>query len=189
MVLDAALRVYLEQGYERTSMEAIAEAAGVTKPVLYDCFASKDELLRALGEREERRLLAALSDSMRGPVDLSDPEAAIAQGFTAFFAAVAAAPDAYRLILLEEQGTGPGAARRGNRVRTVQAERIAAIMRGRLAGRGSPDPARAAQLTGHAMVGMGEAFGRLLLAEPGRWAPEELGATVAALVLRGVDGL
>ena len=35
-VLDAALKLFLERGYEGTSMEAIARAAGVTKPVVYD---------------------------------------------------------------------------------------------------------------------------------------------------------
>ncbi|CAA9519450.1 MAG: hypothetical protein AVDCRST_MAG30-2951 [uncultured Solirubrobacteraceae bacterium] len=185
MVLDAALRVYLEQGYERTSMESIAEVAGVAKPVLYDCFASKQELFRALGEREERRLVEALSASLRGPVDLSDPERTIAQGFTAFFAAVQAAPDSFRLILLEEQGTGPGAARRGNETRVVQAERIAALVGRWLSARGEADADRTAHLLGHVMVGMGEALARLMLAEPGRWSPEELGATLAGLVLRG----
>jgi AcrR family transcriptional regulator len=187
-VLDAALGVYLTHGYAGTSMDAIAAAAGVTKPVLYDCFPSKRELFAALEEREERRLLDALQASLPAGVDLDHPERAIAQGFTAFFAAVAEAPDAYRLILLSEQGTGPEAARRGHRTRGEQAERIAAVTRAWLERRGAPDPERTAQLLGHAMVGIGEALGRLMLAEPGRWTPEELGNTVAAVLVRGTDG-
>lgn len=188
MVLDAALEVYLEHGYERASMEAIADVAGVTKPVIYDCFASKQELFAALWDREERRLLDALAGSLPDAPDLSDPERVIAQGFTAFFSAVRSAPDAYRLILLEEQGTAPAAARRGNRTRAGQAERIAALVQVWLEGRGVADAQRTARLLGHAMVGMGEALGRLMLAEPGRWEPEHLGATVGALIVRGAPG-
>ncbi len=189
MVLDAALEVYLAHGYERASMDAIADAAGVTKPVLYDCYASKRELFAALWDREERRLLDALAGSLPPAPDVDDPERAIAEGFTAFFRAVRSAPDAYRLMLLEEQGTAPAAARRGNRTRTGQAERIAALVQTWLEREGVAGAERTARLLGHAMVGVGEALGRLMLAEPGRWTPEELGAMVGALVVRGLpDG-
>src|SRR5918994_4522452 len=46
-VLDAALELFLEHGYDGTSMQAIAGRAGVTKPVVYACFPGKDELFRA----------------------------------------------------------------------------------------------------------------------------------------------
>jgi len=46
LVLDAAFDLFVKRGYEGTSMEAIAAAAGVTKPVVYDCFPSKEELFR-----------------------------------------------------------------------------------------------------------------------------------------------
>ncbi len=188
MILDAALRVYLENGYSRTSMDAIADAAGVTKPVLYDGFASKRELFTALEEREERRLLESLEASLPSGDDLRDPARAIAKGFTAFFRAVLESPDSYRLILLEEQGTDPAVARRGNRTRTEQAKRIAVIAEEALVRTGVTDAGPTAHLLGHAMVGIGESLGRLMLAEPGRWDPEELGRTVAVLVMRGVSG-
>ncbi len=188
-LLDAALALYLEQGFERTSMDAIAAAAGVTKPVLYDCFPSKRELFRALEDREERRLLSALDAALPAHVDLTDPERVLADGFTAYFSAVEAAPDAYRLILLWEQGTAPGTARRSNRMRATQAERIAMVIRAWLARQGVTDLEPTARLLGHAMVGMGESLGRLMIAEPGQWDPEELGARVGALLLRGAPGL
>ena len=43
-LLEVALRVFAEQGFYVTSMSDIADAAGVTKPVLYQHFASKREL-------------------------------------------------------------------------------------------------------------------------------------------------
>jgi AcrR family transcriptional regulator len=56
-VLDAALELFLKRGYEGTSMQAVADQAGVTKPVVYACYSSKDALFRALLEREENRIL------------------------------------------------------------------------------------------------------------------------------------
>src|SRR5881275_911507 len=64
LVLDAAFGLFVERGYEGTSMEAIAAAAGVTKPVVYDCFASKEELFAALLRREESRVLGQIAAAL-----------------------------------------------------------------------------------------------------------------------------
>lgn len=47
-LLSVALDVFAGEGYHQTSMNQIAEAAGITKPVLYQHFASKRELYLAL---------------------------------------------------------------------------------------------------------------------------------------------
>ncbi|MGH3475184.1 MAG: TetR/AcrR family transcriptional regulator, partial [Aeromicrobium sp.] len=59
LVLDAALTVWDHEGYRGTTMAAIAAEAGVSKPVLYECFDNKDEVLGALLDREEERLMSA----------------------------------------------------------------------------------------------------------------------------------
>ncbi|WP_372451967.1 TetR/AcrR family transcriptional regulator [Streptomyces oryzae] len=79
-LLAAATRLFAEQGYDRTSVQEIVEAAGVTKGALYHYFGSKDDLLHeiygrllrlqqkrldVLAEREapvEERLRAAAAD-------------------------------------------------------------------------------------------------------------------------------
>src|SRR5947209_20270207 len=74
-LLDAALSVIVEQGYGRVSMEAVARAAGVTRPVVYDHFRDLGQLLRTLIEREEayslEQLGQVLPESTEGihPVD------------------------------------------------------------------------------------------------------------------------
>src|SRR5262245_57503952 len=90
-VLDAALGLFLEHGYEGTSMEAIAREAGVTKPVVYACFASKDELFRGLLAREEERILDEIRQAF-ADTDLSDPEPTLIEGMTGFLRAVVASP-------------------------------------------------------------------------------------------------
>lgn len=47
-ILDAAFRVFSQAGYAGASMDAIAEAAGVSKPTLYQYFGSKDALFAAM---------------------------------------------------------------------------------------------------------------------------------------------
>ena len=49
-LLDTALEVFAAQGFHATSMNDVAEAAGVTKPVLYQHFASKRRLYLELLE-------------------------------------------------------------------------------------------------------------------------------------------
>src|SRR5580698_2814066 len=75
-VIDAALSVIVEQGYEGVSIEAIARTAGVTRPVIYDHFPNLAALLQALIEREENYALAQLAEVVpdTGPADgPSDP--------------------------------------------------------------------------------------------------------------------
>lgn len=45
-ILDAAAEVFGTQGYERASVDAIAEAAGVSKPTIYNHFGTKEQLFR-----------------------------------------------------------------------------------------------------------------------------------------------
>jgi AcrR family transcriptional regulator len=54
-ILDAALALFAERGYEATSMREIAEQLGITKPALYYHFDSKADIVRAmLADTEER---------------------------------------------------------------------------------------------------------------------------------------
>lgn len=47
-ILDGALKVFAEAGYSGTTMDAVAAAAGLSKPTLYQYFPSKDELFQAM---------------------------------------------------------------------------------------------------------------------------------------------
>lgn len=44
-IVDAAMHLFYERGYEKTTLEAVAERLGVTKPFIYSQFSSKAELL------------------------------------------------------------------------------------------------------------------------------------------------
>ena len=129
-LLDAALRVIVEQGYEGVSIEAIARTAGVTRPVIYDHFPNLGTLLQALIEREEHHALQQLSAVVPGePEGRGEPAELFAAGVRRFLDAVASRPDSWRVILLPPEGT-PATVREQVEVnrRAVQA-RIESVVR------------------------------------------------------------
>lgn len=67
LVIDAATRLFLRDGFAVTSLEAVAEEAGFTRGAVYSNFQSKTAMgiavIDELYAREERRLEAALRDS------------------------------------------------------------------------------------------------------------------------------
>lgn len=58
LIVDAAGRLFGERGYEHTRVDEIAAAAGVTKPMLYRHYDSKEALYLALLERHRDDLVA-----------------------------------------------------------------------------------------------------------------------------------
>jgi AcrR family transcriptional regulator len=181
-VLDAALELFLERGYDGTSMEAVAWAAGVTKPVIYACFAGKDELFRALLRREEERILAEIQAAFDAS-DLSDPEGTLVEGYTGFLRAVAASPEVYRLIFLGEGGGNAAVARRIQLGRQAQVDALSVLARGWLAQRGRSGRKldAGARLLGNAIAGLAESGARLLLSEADGWTPDSLGRELGRL--------
>jgi AcrR family transcriptional regulator len=72
-LLEAAFRVFAEQGYRATRLEQVAEAAGVTKGTIYYYFKGKDDLFRQTIELHRQRTDARLNDLMQrveGPISV-----------------------------------------------------------------------------------------------------------------------
>jgi AcrR family transcriptional regulator len=183
-VLDAALELFLERGYDGASMQAVADQAGVTKPVVYACYSSKDSLFRALLAREETRILTEIQTAFEG-ADLSDPESTLIEGYTGFLRAVASSPDVYRLIFLGEGGGNAAVARRIQRGREAQIDALTVLARGWLEireGRDGGDHTDAtARLLGYTIAALAESGARLLLSESSDWTPETLGRELGRL--------
>ncbi len=53
-ILEAAVRLFAERGYRGTTTRALAEAVGVTEPVLYEHFRSKRDLYAAIVQAKSR---------------------------------------------------------------------------------------------------------------------------------------
>ncbi len=101
-ILEAATRAFIAHGYIGTSMEAIAEAAPVSKPTLYNHFKSKQDLFAAVIECRCESLLSTFSSVQTG---LNDPVAGLSAIAGAFIDLVYSdeAIQLYRLIIAEQQ--------------------------------------------------------------------------------------
>jgi AcrR family transcriptional regulator len=69
-ILDVALDLFIEKGFDKTSLREIAEQLGVTKAALYYHFASKDDILMALHYRLHEFGKEALDQLADQAVDL-----------------------------------------------------------------------------------------------------------------------
>ena len=58
-ILDATMLVFRRHGFRRSSIEQVAEAAGLTRQALYHHFESKEALFRAVIERIPESAIAA----------------------------------------------------------------------------------------------------------------------------------
>jgi AcrR family transcriptional regulator len=86
LIMEAARKVFLEQGYDASSTDLIARMAGVSKATVYAHFESKEALLIALIEDEMRtKAPAALWEPEPGPLDVEATLRSIARRFTGFF--------------------------------------------------------------------------------------------------------
>ncbi len=101
-VLDEALAIAVDVGLGAVTIGAVAQRMGVTRPVVYSCFADRVELVDALLAREVASLVASVLDALHSSAGIDDPEEAFARGFQALLVAAAEQPDTWRLILLGE---------------------------------------------------------------------------------------
>ena len=106
-LLDTALEIALDRGFHAVTIDGVARAAGVTRPVVYGLFDDRGALLAALVERSEQRALAQLAPALPGvpgPDDEVAPDALLVAGVRAYLTAVAADPATWRVVLLPPEG-------------------------------------------------------------------------------------
>jgi AcrR family transcriptional regulator len=82
-VLLAAHELFAERGYAEVTMDEVAAAVGVTKPLLYNYFGNKERLYIACMKRSGDALTAMILDTVG---DTTSPVEALNQGLRAFFA-------------------------------------------------------------------------------------------------------
>lgn len=179
-LLDVALQVFAERGFHDTSMNDIAEAAGVTKPVLYQHFRSKRELFGELLSD----CGSALQEAITKAVAMAQTSHEMVElGFHAYFHYVAAHRDAFNLFY------GIGSARDDEfAVLVEQVENtLAELVAGFIEIDGLTIEQR--RLLGHGIVGMIEGASTHWLKQAGEPDPGELAAQLADLAWRGLRGV
>ena len=101
IIMGAAMEEFARRGYEAASLDVIARLSGVSKPVIYDHFASKQALHVALLEDQLQELMAHVA--ARVPQD-APAEVRLRRGVEAFFGFVEDHPYAWRMLFREVAG-------------------------------------------------------------------------------------
>ncbi len=178
-LLEVACDVFAARGFHATSMDDVAEAAGVTKPVLYQHFPSKRALYRELLEDVDRRLLDAVRAAT---VRATSGRERVQEGFAAYFHFVTGNSAAFRLLF--------GASVRNDTEFAAIAEgaieQIATLITGLI--EIGPDHEHRRVLA-HAVVGMAEATSRRLAVSGGELDPDRLARWLAEMAWFGLRGV
>jgi AcrR family transcriptional regulator len=175
-LLDVALVVFARNGYHDTSMNDIADAAGVTKPVLYQHFNSKRELYQALLDEVSNRLLTAIVTAAAGATDGREQTE---RGFRAYFRWVAEDHDAFMLLYGGGTRQDDEFAHAVRRVTAGAAEAIAPLI--------AVDIDAEHRLTlAHALVGLAEGASRRLVERGDSFDPDQIARQVSDLAWAGL---
>jgi AcrR family transcriptional regulator len=149
-LFDVALSLFAEHGYLATTMDDIAEAAGVTKPLVYQHFESKRALYLELMDVFSRELVTGI---VKATASAEGPRQQVELGFAAYFELMVENEQAFRLLYGRDAPDDPelGAALR--RVEETIAQAIDPLIDAGL----DPDHRL---LLAHAVVGMAEGASR-----------------------------
>ena len=161
LILDVAGHVFARAGYDSAPMDEIAERAGVSKPMLYTYFGSKEGLYLAYIERAGGELLERLVSA--APIG-DQSTAGLRSRITEFLAFVEEHADGWRVLFREMASTRPLA----EQVAEMRARIVEAIRRMIETAPGTRDvyPGAAADAMAHAIVGAGESLANWWLDHP-----------------------
>jgi AcrR family transcriptional regulator len=123
-IMEGAARVFAERGYEAASLDEIAEAAGISKPVIYDHFESKRELHISLLDSHSRDMLAFMTERV---ITAETRAEQLEQGFDAFLEYVESHPYAWRLIFRDPSASDEAIVRAHERIQRLATESVAAL--------------------------------------------------------------
>lgn len=126
-MIDIAEAVFAERGFAAASMDDIAERVGVSKPMLYEYFNSKEGLLLGCIQQSRAELRLVTEKATVGAADAED---ALRRGLMAFFVFIRERRQAWSLLRHEMALIGTPAAEEIEETRRQQTDLIAALMSG-----------------------------------------------------------
>lgn len=178
-MLDAAVQMFSVNGYHETSMDTIAAAAQISKPMLYLYYGSKEDLFGACLNREMTRFI----DAIRADIDFDDsPQDMLRNTIGSFLRYI----DENRAswIVMYTQATSSMICSRPSRTVAANAwELVAGLVR---AGTRSPRPEAENEMMAVALVGAGEAIANRL--STGDTDVDEAAELMINLFWRGLKG-
>jgi len=94
-LLDIGRSLFAAKGFDGTSVEEIAERAGVSKPVVYEHFGGKEGLYAVVVDREVGRLLDRITEALSG----DHPRQLLEQAANALLSYVENQTDGFRILV------------------------------------------------------------------------------------------
>ncbi|MDQ1710691.1 MAG: hypothetical protein QOE45_141 [Frankiaceae bacterium] len=145
-LLDVSRTLFAERGFEATSIEEIANRAGVSKPIVYEHFGTKEGIYEVVKDREVQRLMTQVNDSLVG----DHPRILLEQAATALLTYIETQTDGFRILIRES----PVASTTGIFASVIGdiAVQVEYILAGQFKARGYNT--KLAPLYSHALVGM-----------------------------------
>lgn len=105
-LLDVGRSLFAGRGLDGTSVEEIASAAGVSKPVVYEHFGGKEGLYAVVVDREFERLLKLVTDALNSVVHYRSK---LERAALALLEYIESHPDGFRILVRDSHGgTGTG---------------------------------------------------------------------------------
>jgi len=180
-LLAVSCELFARTGFHDTSMDDIAEAAGVTKPVLYQHFPSKRALYGELLEDTGRRLLDRLAEATSRATSGRER---VEAGFRAYFQFAVGDRSSFRLLFGASIRSDPEFARTVEAILQAAADTISTLI-------DLPTSDEQRRVLAYALVGMAESVGRRAATEPGATDVDgdELAAWIAEFAWFGLRGV
>jgi AcrR family transcriptional regulator len=165
-MLREAGAVFAERGFHAASMDEIADRVGVSKPMVYNHFGSKEALYFAYIEDSGRDLVASIVDAERGARGES-AERRLAAGTWAFFHFVDEHRDGF-VVLYSEMAARGGPARREVSAIRRQIIELVMLLFDRVTEESGVDPESVGgtEALAQAYVGAGESLANWFLEHP-----------------------
>jgi AcrR family transcriptional regulator len=145
-LLDVARALFAERGFEAASIEEVASRAGVSKPIVYEHFGSKEGIYEVVKDREVQLLISLITDSLVG----DHPRILLEQAAGALLTYIETQTDGFRILVRES----PVASTTGLFASVIGdiATQVEYILAGQFKARGYNT--KLAPLYSHALVGM-----------------------------------
>lgn len=179
-LLDAALEVFVTNGYHAAAMDEIAERAGVSKPVLYQHFPGKMDLYLALLDQSCDAVVDAVG---RALASTEDNKARVTATVEAFYTYVASEEAGFRLVFESDLTNDPLVRQRVERVTEVTAAAVAEVIED-----DTGLPPEASRLLAVSLVGMAQVSARYWLAGGAQPDQQTAVSLVSGLAWRGIRG-
>jgi AcrR family transcriptional regulator len=179
-LLDAALTVLAREGYADVSIEAIAQEAGVTRPVVYSAYNGLEPLLHALLDRSQQRALKSAMDLVSARRTTEQIDVWLVDAAAGLIDVVQSEPDVWRPILGITQNAPAMVRDRINATREYLRTLIAQQLESGLKQRGGPN--LDTDVLSHIVLITAEHFGRLVLERPDQYDRARLVAALSGLL-------